>query len=147
MTEPKVAQAVPPPEKAVEQPAAATLAPEAPPPTSASQLDALADVFFDYDRFTIRNDAKAVLEANARLLKAEKGWKLLLEGHCDERGTADYNLVLGERRAKAVKRYLEDLGVPSSRIQTTSFGKEKPFCGEHSDACWQKNRRAHFQLQ
>jgi peptidoglycan-associated lipoprotein len=104
-------------------------------------------VFFDYDRFTIREEAKPILEANARMLKAENGWKLLIEGHCDERGTLDYNLVLGERRAQAAKRYLEDLGVSSSQVQITSYGKEKPFCMEHSQDCWQQNRRAHFAVQ
>jgi peptidoglycan-associated lipoprotein len=87
-----------------------------------------------------------VLEANARRLKAENGRKLLIEGHCDERGTVEYNLVLGERRAQTVKQYLQDLGVPSSQIQITSYGKEKPFCTDHSEACWQSNRRAHFVL-
>jgi peptidoglycan-associated lipoprotein len=104
----------------------------------------LADVFFDYDRHTIRDDAKAALEANARLLKAEQGWRLVVEGHCDERGTLEYNLVLGERRAKAVQEHLADLGVPASQVQVISYGKERPFCSEHNQDCWQKNRRAHF---
>ena len=102
------------------------------------------DVYFDYDQFVIRSDARAVLEANARSLKAENSRKLLIEGYCDERGTVEYNLVLGERRAQTAKQYLQDLGVPSSRIQITSYGKEKPFCLDHSEACWQSNRRAHF---
>jgi len=102
------------------------------------------DVYFDYDQFVIRSDARAVLEANARSLKAENSRKLLIEGYCDERGTVEYNLVLGERRAQMAKQYLQDLGVPSSRIQITSYGKEKPFCLDHSEACWQSNRRAHF---
>ena len=106
----------------------------------------LADVYFDFDRFLIRSDARAVLEANAGRLKAENGRKLRIEGHCDERGTVDYNLVLGERRAQAVKQYLQDLCVRSSQIQITSYGKEKPFCTDHSEACWQSNRRAHFVL-
>lgn len=107
----------------------------------------LEDVFFDYDRFAIRADAKPILEANAAALKSDGGKKILIEGHCDERGTVEYNLVLGEKRARAVKHYLEDLGIDSSRIQITSFGKEKPFCTEHKSDCWQKNRRAHFVLQ
>jgi len=106
----------------------------------------LADVYFDFDRFLIRSEAQAVLEANARRLKAENSRKLLIEGHCDERGTVDYNLVLGERRAQSVRQYLQDLGVRSSQIQITSYGKEKPFCTDHSEACWQSNRRAHFVL-
>ena len=114
------------------------------PPTRPKQPSALSDVYFDFDQFLIRADAQPVLEADARLLKAAIGQQILLEGHCDERGTLAYNLVLGERRARAVKQYLEDLGVPASAIQITSYGKERPFCREHSDACWQSNRRAHF---
>jgi peptidoglycan-associated lipoprotein len=132
-----------PAEKAAEQPAAAAPAPAAP----ASKLAELADVFFDYDKFSIRMDASPVLDANARLLKAENGWKLVIAGHCDERGTSAYNLVLGERRAQAAKKYLADLGVPASQVQVTSYGKEKPFCTEHNQECWQKNRRAHFSAQ
>ena len=128
-----------PAEKAMEQAAAA--------PAAASKLAELADVFFDYDKFSIRRDASPVLDANARLLKDESGWKLVIAGHCDERGTSAYNLVLGERRAQAAKKYLADLGVPAAQIQTTSYGKEKPFCTEHNQDCWQKNRRAHFSAQ
>ena len=117
--------------------------PPAAPPPAPGPL-ALVDVYFDYDQFVIRSDARAVLEANARSLKAENSRKLLIEGYCDERGTVEYNLVLGERRAQTAKQYLQDLGVPSSRIQITSYGKEKPFCLDHSEACWQSNRRAHF---
>ncbi|MDE3041283.1 MAG: OmpA family protein [Nitrospirota bacterium] len=104
----------------------------------------LSDVLFDFDRFVIRDDARSGLEANAGLLKAQSGQNILIEGHCDERGTSAYNLVLGERRAQAVAQYLRDLGVPSSQMQITSYGKERPFCAEHSEACWQSNRRAHF---
>lgn len=116
-----------------EQPAAA-------PPV---QFD-LSDVFFDFDRAVIRGDAKPVLEANARSLKAEAGKRIVVEGHCDERGTLEYNLVLGEKRARAVEQYLTDLGVPPSSMRVASFGKEKPVCTEHNQTCWQKNRRAHF---
>ncbi len=116
-------------------------------PATSEETAALSDVFFDFDRFAIRQDAQATLEANARWLKTANGRKVLIEGHCDERGTVEYNLVLGEKRAQSVKQYLEELGVPASQIQITSFGKEKPFCTEHSDACWQQNRRAHFVLQ
>lgn len=137
----------PPPPAPIEQAkeAPATAPPE--PPEPVSQLANLADVFFDYDRYTVRDAAKAVLEANARLLKAEQGWRLIVEGHCDERGTLAYNLVLGERRAKAVQELLADLGVPASQIQVTSYGKERPFCTEHNQDCWRKNRRAHFVVQ
>jgi peptidoglycan-associated lipoprotein len=107
----------------------------------------LGDVYFDYDRSAIRSDATAVLESNATTLKSERNLKVLIEGHCDERGTSDYNLVLGEKRARAAKQYLQDLGVEASRVQITSLGKEKPSCMEHNTTCWQKNRRAHFVLQ
>jgi peptidoglycan-associated lipoprotein len=129
-------------------PAAPLPPPATPAPAISDALKAaLADVYFDYDRFAIRNEAQKILEANARVLKSKNGWKLLVEGHCDERGTADYNLVLGERRAQSVKRYLQNLGVSASQVQITSFGKERPFCADHSDACWQQNRRAHFVIQ
>jgi peptidoglycan-associated lipoprotein len=106
----------------------------------------LADVFFDYDRFSVRSEAKTVLEANAAALKSNSKLTVLVEGHCDERGTSEYNLVLGEKRARAVRQYLRDLGIEPARVQITSLGKEKPFCTEHNPACWQKNRRAHFIL-
>jgi len=118
--------------------------PVQPPMPQARPIPELSDIFFDFDRFVIRNDAQSVLEANAGVLKSQSGEKILLEGHCDERGTSAYNLVLGERRAQAAARYLRDLGVPSSQIQVTSYGKERPFCTEHSEACWQSNRRGHF---
>lgn len=113
----------------------------APPSTSMPEL---SDIFFDFDRFVIRDDARSGLEADAGLLKAQSGEKILIEGHCDERGTSAYNLVLGERRAQAAAQYLRDLGVPSSQMQIRSYGKERPFCTEHSEDCWQSNRRAHF---
>jgi peptidoglycan-associated lipoprotein len=107
----------------------------------------LADIYFDYDQYIIRGDAQSVLETNAVWFKAGPDRTVLIEGHCDERGTSAYNLVLGERRAAAAKRYLQDLGVAPSRIKIASYGKERPFCTEHSEACWQSNRRAHFRLQ
>jgi peptidoglycan-associated lipoprotein len=127
----------------------APMPPPAPPAPAISDAlkAALADVYFDYDRFVIGSEGRKILEANARVLKSKNGWKLFVEGHCDERGTADYNLVLGERRAQAVKKYLQNLGVSASQVQITSYGKERPFCAEHSDACWQQNRRAHFVIQ
>ncbi|MEK7236732.1 MAG: peptidoglycan-associated lipoprotein Pal [Nitrospirota bacterium] len=118
--------------------------PSQPPAPQARPIPELSDVFFDFDRFVIRDAARSGLEANAGLLRSQSGEKILIEGHCDERGTSAYNLVLGERRAQAVTQYLRDLGVPSSQIQITSYGKERPFCVEHSEACWQSNRRAHF---
>lgn len=147
---PKQAKVEPPPPAAPPPPKEETVAPEpAPPPAPVApgpEPLVLSDVYFDYDQFVLRSDAKTALEGNARRLKAENG-AVLIEGHCDERGTVAYNLVLGERRARMVERYLEDLGVASSRLQITSYGKEKPFCSVHSDHCWQQNRRAHFVLQ
>ena len=102
------------------------------------------DIYFDFDRYVIREDGKRVLDENASTLKGKQFKKVVIEGHCDERGTTDYNLALGERRASAAKRYLTTLGVPAARISIISFGKEKPFCKEHNETCWQNNRRAHF---
>lgn len=114
------------------------------PMPQARPIPELSDIFFDFDRFVIRDAARSGLEANAGLLKSLSGVKILIEGYCDERGTSAYNLVLGERRAQAAAQYLRDLGIPSLQIQVTSYGKERPFCAEHSEACWQSNRRAHF---
>jgi len=145
MAEAKTSPPVTPPavkeSRVTEQPVAA--APLSPVPQVGTRAG-LSDIFFDFDRFVIRDDARSGLEANAGLLKSRSGEKILIEGHCDERGTGAYNLVLGERRAQAAARYLQDLGVSSSQMQITSYGKERPFCEEHSEACWQSNRRAHF---
>lgn len=116
-------------------------------PATSLPAETLGDVFFDYDRSVLRHEAGSTLEADARWLKSKNGTKVLIEGHCDERGTLAYNLVLGESRAQSVKRYLQELGVPASQIQITSYGKERPFCREHGESCWQQNRRAHFVVQ
>lgn len=134
----------PAPAKTVEQ--TMEQAPAAP-PVLTSMLQDLSDIYFDFDKYSLRMDASPALDTDARLLKAENGWKLIISGHGDERGTSAYNLVLGERRAQTVKKYLEDLGIPTSQLQIVSYGKEKPFCKEHSEDCWQKNRRAHFAVQ
>jgi peptidoglycan-associated lipoprotein len=109
-----------------------------------SDTNALSDVFFDYDRFQIRKDAMPLLDANAGWLRASGSKTVLIEGHCDERGTVAYNLVLGEKRARAAKQYLQDLGVPASQLQTTSYGETRPFCKQQNEDCYQQNRRAHF---
>ncbi len=109
---------------------------------------ALSDIYFDYDQFAIREDAGSLLKANAQLLSKQFAEKqIVIEGHCDERGTESYNMVLGERRAKAVKHFLQDLGVPAENLQVVSYGKEKPFCTEQSEDCWQENRRGHFVIK
>jgi peptidoglycan-associated lipoprotein len=104
----------------------------------------LADAFFDLDSAQIRDDAKAGLQKDAEWMKRWSSTKIMIEGHCDSRGTAEYNLALGERRAKAVQDYLVGLGIPATRLQTLSKGKEQPFCVDENDACWQQNRRGHF---
>ncbi|HXE91434.1 MAG TPA: peptidoglycan-associated lipoprotein Pal [Terriglobales bacterium] len=105
------------------------------------------DVFFDYDRSDIRPDAQRTLEANARFLNEHASIPFVVEGHCDERGSTEYNLALGDRRANAVREALIRLGVNASRIRTISFGKEKPFCMQSNEDCWQQNRRGHFVYQ
>jgi peptidoglycan-associated lipoprotein len=104
----------------------------------------LADVYFDLDESSIKDDAKASLSTNATWLKRWTGTRINIEGHCDERGTAEYNLGLGERRANAVKAYLVELGVPTDRVVIVSKGKESPFCTESNESCWRQNRRGHF---
>jgi peptidoglycan-associated lipoprotein len=107
-------------------------------------LREVQDAYFDYDKADIRPDARTALSKTADFLKAHPSIKATIEGHCDERGSTEYNLGLGVRRANAVKQYLTSLGVSADRLNTTSFGKEKPFCNEHNEACWQQNRRGHF---
>jgi len=114
---------------------------------SLDQLNAerpLSDVFFDYDKSDIRDDARAPLQADAEWLKRWPSTRIVVEGHCDERGTAEYNLALGERRGGAVKDYLVSLGVPADRVVVVTKGKESPFCMESNESCWQQNRRGHF---
>lgn len=104
----------------------------------------LANIYFDYDKALIREDAKPVLEANANWLNKFKTIKILIEGHCDERGTEEYNMALGEKRAKAAMDYLASLGISAGRIRIISYGKSQPADPGHSEAAWQKNRRDQF---
>jgi len=104
----------------------------------------LKDAFFDYDKSDLRDDARSVLASDAEWLKRNRSIQFLIEGHCDERGTNGYNLALGDRRSNAAKEYLVSLGVDASRIKTVSYGKERPFCNQSTEDCWQQNRRAHF---
>jgi peptidoglycan-associated lipoprotein len=104
----------------------------------------LKPAFFDYDKADIRGDSRDVLATNATWLKKYSSVQFTIEGHADERGTAQYNLALGDRRANAAKDYLVSLGVDASRVKTVSYGKERPFATGHDDDSWQKNRRAHF---
>jgi len=102
------------------------------------------DAFFDLDKADIRGDARDALSKTAQFLRSYPQIKVNIEGHCDERGSTEYNLALGDRRAQAAKDFLVSLGVPADRMQTVSYGKERPFCMDHNEACWQQNRRAHF---
>jgi len=105
---------------------------------------AFGDIFFDFDSYRIREDAKVVLMKLSEWLVSNEGNKVLVEGHCDERGTNEYNLALGDRRATAVKSFLISGGVSPKKIETISYGEEKPLCMEAAEACWGQNRRAHF---
>lgn len=122
-------------------------------PTDIEELNRVAqsrgyiqDAFFDYNESTLSSDAQAALSASADWLKRNPQYNLLVEGHCDERGTEQYNLALGDRRANTVKEYLTTLGVDSGRIRTVSYGEERPFDNGHDDAALAKNRRAHLVL-
>jgi len=103
-------------------------------------------IFFDFDKFDLKAESKEVLKGKAAILKKFAGWKMLVEGHCDERGTEEYNLALGERRARAAYEFLVVLGVPSSRLKVVSFGEEKPAVASHDEAAWAKNRRDEFKV-
>lgn len=123
--------------------------PPPPPPISDATFfnDNIKDAFFDYDKYDIREDARAVLTANARALKQRPSIRITIEGHCDERGSSKYNLALGDRRATAAKDFLVSQGVDSGRIDTVSYGEERNFCDQKNEACWQLNRRAHIMMR
>jgi peptidoglycan-associated lipoprotein len=104
------------------------------------------DAFFDYDRANIRGDARSALGKTAEFLRSYPGVAIVIEGHCDERGSAEYNVALGDRRSGAAKDFLIEQGVAAGRIQTVSYGKERPFCTEENEQCWQENRRAHLRM-
>lgn len=104
----------------------------------------LKEVYFDFDKYDLRQDARETLKANADWLKANPAARVEIEGHCDERGTNEYNLALGAKRAQAAKDYLVTLGLSAARLSTISYGQELPVCREHTEDCWQKNRRARF---
>jgi peptidoglycan-associated lipoprotein len=127
---------------------------EAPPPTASVPTSSIkpgsADdfrvnvgdtVFFDLDQHSVRADGQPILQKQAAWLQKYPAVKLMIEGHCDERGTREYNLALGDRRAYAVKEFLVSLGVDAARLQTKSYGKERPICSESDESCWQQNRR------
>jgi len=135
-----------PPAAVAPPPPLAPAPPMAPPPV-VEEKATLPAIFFDFDKSFIREDAKPALQKVAEYMKANKGAKIQIQGNCDERGTSEYNMALGDRRATAAKKYLGGLGVDGNRISTLSYGKEKPLCTEQTEECWQKNRRDDFMLQ
>lgn len=126
-------------------------APPPPPTKTGPSLEELfaqsvRDAFFDYDKADIRSDARDNLTKSAEFFRAHPEVRVAIEGHCDERGSTEYNLALGDRRATAVKQFMVQLGIPTDRMDTVSFGKEKPFCTTSDETCWQQNRRGHFTM-
>jgi peptidoglycan-associated lipoprotein len=127
--------------------------PPPPPPQPAAEPDvteaelfarSVKDIYFDYDRYDLRAEDQATVNADAAFLKAHPSIRFTIEGHCDERGSTDYNLALGDNRANAARSALITAGVAASQIRVISYGKEKPFCSESNENCWQQNRRDHF---
>ena len=155
----------PPPAPPPPPPVAPATPPPAPPPTTQAaaapvvdeynrvkamasdeidRMGLLGEIHFDYDKADLREGDRAVLSKNAEVLKKFDFLKVTVEGHCDERGTVEYNLALGERRAKVAYDYVVSLGVPADRLKTVSYGKEIQVCNDANEACWQRNRRAKF---
>jgi peptidoglycan-associated lipoprotein len=142
-----------PPED-IEQPAAPVVADQTEDPLSSEDMQVVMDemvrrgfspdVYFDYDESTLTDDTRDKLSRNADLLKSRPEFSMTIEGHADERGTNEYNLALGERRASAVRDYLSSLGVTAGRIRTLSYGEERPVCTQNEESCWSQNRRAHM---
>ncbi|ABL64911.1 peptidoglycan-associated lipoprotein Pal [Chlorobium phaeobacteroides] len=120
------------------------VAPPPPPPPPVVVEPGLGDVFYDYDKSELRMDAVEQLKTNAAWMQRNAASSVVIEGHCDERGTNEYNLALGERRANSAKDYIVNLGVDGARMKTVSYGEERPFALGHDEASWAQNRRAHF---
>jgi peptidoglycan-associated lipoprotein len=142
--------APPPPPQPVSEPVLVPPEPMAEDSIAGKSLDdlnrdsPLKPLFFELDSSDVSAEGQRVLQENAGIIKKYPAWQITIEGHCDERGTAEYNLALGERRALAAKNYLVSLGVPADKVKTVSYGKEFPFVPGHDDGAWSKNRRAHF---
>jgi peptidoglycan-associated lipoprotein len=142
--------APPPPPQPVSEPVLVPPEPMAEDAIAGKSLDdlnrdsPLKPLFFELDSADVSAEGQRVLQENAGIMKKYPAWQITIEGHCDERGTAEYNLALGERRALAAKNYLVSLGVPADKVKTVSYGKEFPFDPGHDDGAWSKNRRAHF---
>lgn len=133
---------------AASPPAAASAAPMAPPPPKEFEARTeLLAIHFDFDKYAIRAGDAKILEANAEWLKSNPDALILIEGHCDERGTNEYNMALGDRRARATMNYLLAQGVRSARMSTISYGEERPLCTEHNESCWSQNRRAEIKVK
>jgi len=139
-------------ERAASQPSEAPAKSAYPDAATRARIDELLarieDAYFDYDKHTLRPDAVKALQGDSSelrdILKDYPSYKLTIEGHCDERGSAEYNMALGEKRAESAKDYLVQVGIPGNQLAVISYGKEKPICDEHDEACWQKNRRIHI---
>jgi peptidoglycan-associated lipoprotein len=140
----------PPAETAAPPPVAETTPPPPPPPADTTPTPtekpalSLMPIYFEFDRSELRDDARATLAANAKGLQDNASANITIEGHCDERGTTEYNLALGEKRAKAAYDYLVSYGIPGSRLTTVSYGEERPADSGHDEMAWSKNRRAEF---
>ena len=138
---PPEAQKVVPPEQ---KPEVAVVPPSpAPPPPAPAPV--VQDIYFDFDRYAVRPADAEILKKNMDWFKANPGQKARIEGNCDERGTVEYNLALGQKRADAAKNYLTGLGIDAALLDTISYGKERPVCNDHNEDCWAKNRRDHFE--
>jgi peptidoglycan-associated lipoprotein len=135
-----------------ERPAPVTAAPRYPNAATRARIDELLarieDAYFDYNQATLRPDALKALQADSTelrdILKDFPNYKLTVEGHCDERGSEEYNVALGDKRAEAAKDYLVQVSIPSAQLNVVSYGKERPVCTDHDEACWQRNRRSHI---
>jgi peptidoglycan-associated lipoprotein len=134
----------PPAEPPVEQPQTPPETPTTPPETPAETAISWQDAFFDYDKSDLRDDARAALDADGKLLRDNANARVTIEGHCDERGTPEYNLALGERRAAAARDYLVAAGIDAGRVEIISYGEERPFATGSDESAWAQNRRAHF---
>lgn len=134
----------PPPTQTEAPPVEEPPPPATTPPTDENAQANLQDAYFDYDDAGLRDDAKSALESNAKYMEGHTRVNVVIEGHCDERGSVEYNLALGEKRARAAKEYLTTYGVNAGRVTTISYGKERPFDPGHNEEAWARNRRAHF---
>ena len=149
-----VAPPPPPPAEEVKPPQQATATDKTENPLLSEDLQVVndelrrrgfaGDVYFNYDESNLSDEAREKLARNADVLKGQPQFQITIEGHCDERGTSEYNLALGERRANAVRDYLGSLGVAPARMRTLSYGKERPVCTQNEESCWSQNRRAHM---